>query len=145
MRFSGNWASFRAMALMLSVVGASVVQGAPKSQGSAGTSVVKSSKAESAVRSDAAVSNVLLDSALVRKYYMDGDFDPAIEILEKGLKEKRHFNHNDSVFIYKHLGVMYTARYENRERGKYFMHQLLITEPTAKIMDMYASDLIQMI
>jgi hypothetical protein len=87
----------------------------------------------------------LLDTATVRKLYMDGDFEQAIEMLETGFKEKRPFNHNDSVFIFKHLGVMYAAKYETRERGKYFMHQLLMTEPTARIMDMYASDMIYMI
>jgi len=61
------------------------------------------------------------------------------------LKEKRPFNHGDSVFIFKHLGVMYAAKYDTRERGKYFMHQLLMVEPTARIMDMYASDMIYMI
>ncbi len=40
---------------------------------------------------------------------------------------------------------MYAAKYDTRERGKYFMHQLLMTEPTARIMDMYASDMIYMI
>ncbi len=87
----------------------------------------------------------LLDTATIRKLYLDGDFEQAIEILETGIKEKRPFNHNDSVFIFKHLGVMYAAKYETRERGKYFMHQLLMTEPTARIMDMYASDMIYMI
>ncbi len=87
----------------------------------------------------------ILDSATVHKYYLDGDFEEAIAILETGLKEKRPFNHNDSVFIFKHLGVMYAAQYESREKGKYYMHQLLMTEPTAKIMDMYASDMIYMI
>ena len=86
-----------------------------------------------------------IDSATVRKKYLDGDFEDAIFILESDLKEKRRLRHDDSVFIYKHLGVMYAARYETREKGKYFMHQLLMTEPTAKIMDMYASDMIYMI
>jgi hypothetical protein len=87
----------------------------------------------------------LVDTAVIRKLYLDGEFEPAIEILETGLTEKRPFNHVDSVFIFKHLGVMYAAKYETRERGKYFMHQLLMTEPTARIMDMYASDMIYMI
>jgi hypothetical protein len=86
-----------------------------------------------------------IDTNLIRKLYMDGDFDPASEILEKELKSDFTLNHTDSVFIYKHLGVMYAARYETRERGKMYMHQLLMTEPTAKIMDMYASDMIYMI
>ncbi|MEO6096239.1 MAG: hypothetical protein ABIW76_11265 [Fibrobacteria bacterium] len=86
-----------------------------------------------------------LDTASVRKYYMEGDFEPAILIIEDGLKSGRPFNHNDSIFAFKHLGVMYAARYESREKGKYYMHQLLMTEPTARIMDMYASDMIYMI
>ncbi|GEM_PF-3999218 len=86
-----------------------------------------------------------IDTNQVRKLYMDGDFDPAIDILEAELKTDKHLNHPDSVFIYKHLGVMYAAKYETRERGKMYMFQLLLTEPTAKIMDMYASDMIYMI
>jgi hypothetical protein len=54
-------------------------------------------------------------------------------------------NHADSVFYCKHLGVMYAAKYETREKGKYYMHQLLLVEPTARILDMYASDMIYMI
>jgi hypothetical protein len=81
----------------------------------------------------------------VHKLYLNGDFDEAIGILEKNLKETRQYRHEDSVFIFKHLGVMYAAQYETREKGKYFMHRLLMVEPTAMIMDMYASDMIYMI
>lgn len=81
----------------------------------------------------------------VRKLYLDGEFDQAIDILETTMREKTGFNHLDSVFIFKHLGVMYAAKYETREKGKYNMHQLLMVEPTARIMDMYASDMIYMI
>jgi hypothetical protein len=76
---------------------------------------------------------------------MDGEFEDAIAILEKGLSDNRPFSHEDSVFIFKHLGVMNAARYETRELGKRYMFQLLMIEPTAKIMDMYASDMIYMI
>jgi hypothetical protein len=86
-----------------------------------------------------------VDSVMVRKLYMDGDFDPAVAILESDLHSQKILSHGDSVFIFKHLGVMYAARYETRERGKMYMHQLLMAEPTAKIMDMYASDMIYMI
>lgn len=85
------------------------------------------------------------DSGKVRRYYLDGDFEEAIEILETAIKEKRPMNHADSVFYCKHLGVMYAAKYETREKGKYYMHQLLQVEPTARILDMYASDMIYMI
>ncbi|MEO6097850.1 MAG: hypothetical protein ABIW76_20210 [Fibrobacteria bacterium] len=85
------------------------------------------------------------DSAGVHRLYLDGDFDAAIAILEDNLKETRAYRHEDSIFIFKHLGVMYAAQNETREKGKYYMHKLLSVEPTAKIMDMYASDMIYMI
>jgi hypothetical protein len=87
----------------------------------------------------------LIDTAKVRSLYLDGDFDEAIKILETGIKEKRPFDHDDSVFFCKHLGVMYAAKYDTREKGKYYMHMLLMVEPTARILDMYASDMIYMI
>lgn len=86
-----------------------------------------------------------LDTALVRKYYQEGDFERAIPILESLLKSSRKLNHSDSVFVFKHLGVMCAASEATRERGKYYMLQLLHIEPTARIMDMYASDMIYMI
>ncbi len=86
-----------------------------------------------------------LDSIKVHKLYLDGEFDQAIEILNATLKEKRTLAHGDSAFIFKHLGVMYAANYETREKGKYFMNQLLLVEPSAVILDMYASDMIYMI
>jgi hypothetical protein len=86
-----------------------------------------------------------VDSVRVHKLYLDGDFDEAIPILENNLKETRQYHHDDSVFIFKHLGVMYAAQYETREKGKYYMHRLLMVEPAANILDMYASDMIYMI
>jgi hypothetical protein len=85
------------------------------------------------------------DSLKVHKLYLEGDFDEAIELLETAIRERKSFTHADSVFFCKHLGVMYAAKYETREKGKYYMHQLLMVEPTAKILDMYASDMIYMI
>jgi hypothetical protein len=47
-----------------------------------------------------------VDSLKVHKLYLDGEFDAAIAILEANLKESRQYSHGDSVFIFKHLGVM---------------------------------------
>jgi hypothetical protein len=85
------------------------------------------------------------DTALVHRVYMDGEFDKAIKLIESALATGAVTSHVDSVFALKHLGVMYTARYETREIGKKYMYQLLYIEPTARIMDMYASDMIYMI
>jgi hypothetical protein len=87
----------------------------------------------------------MLDTIKVRKLYMDGDFDEAIALLEKSMAENKEYSHSDSIFFCKHLGVMYAAKYETREKGKYYMYMLLKVEPTARILDMYASDMIYMI
>lgn len=86
-----------------------------------------------------------LDTAHIHKTYIDGDFDLAIELIEDAMKYGGPFSHEDSIFIFKHLGVMHTAKYETREKGKHYLMQLLHVEPTAKLMDMYASDMIYMI
>jgi hypothetical protein len=86
-----------------------------------------------------------LDTAQIHQTYLDGDFDQAIELIEEAQKYGGPFSHQDSIFIFKHLGVMHAAKYETREKGKHYMVQLLNVEPTAKILDMYASDMIYMI
>ncbi len=86
-----------------------------------------------------------LDTAWIHAAYLEGDFDPAIEAIEDARKYGGPFSRQDSIFMFKHLGVMYAAKYETREKGKHFMLALLEVEPTAKILDMYASDMIYMI
>ncbi|HLP40616.1 MAG TPA: hypothetical protein VK465_03840 [Fibrobacteria bacterium] len=86
-----------------------------------------------------------LDTVRVHQAYLDGDFDLAIDMLEAARKHGDPFSHADSVFLFKHLGVMYAAQVETRELGKQNMMNLLRTEPSARIMDMYASDMIYMI
>jgi hypothetical protein len=86
-----------------------------------------------------------MDTAKLHATYLDGDFDQAIHTMESALKSKKPITHADSVFIFKHLGVMYAATPATREKGRYYMAQLIYIEPTAKILDMYASDMIYLI
>ncbi|MDB5105361.1 MAG: hypothetical protein JWP91_3050 [Fibrobacteres bacterium] len=89
---------------------------------------------------------VVMDTAKLHATYLDGDFDQAIRTMETALKSKKiPLTHADSVFIFKHLGVMYAATPATREKGRYYMAQLIYIEPTAKILDMYASDMIYLI
>jgi hypothetical protein len=87
----------------------------------------------------------VMDTAKLHATYLDGDFDQAIHTMESALKSKKPLTHADSVFIFKHLGVMYAATPATREKGRYYMAQLIYIEPTAKILDMYASDMIYLI
>jgi hypothetical protein len=129
------------LTLMLFAIGAAWSKPPAKS----GASAKASAKSSPAAAPSSASESPRLDSAQVHRLYLDGEFDAAIAILEENLKETRQYRHEDSVFIFKHLGVMYTAQYETREKGKYYMHKLLSVEPGARIMDMYASDMIYMI
>jgi hypothetical protein len=87
----------------------------------------------------------VLDTALIHGQYLDGDFDQAIHALDAALKGRRPLSHADSIFAFKHLGVMYAATPATREKGRYYMLQLISIEPTARILDMYASDMIYLI
>jgi hypothetical protein len=88
---------------------------------------------------------LILDTAAIHALYMDGEFESAIGQLEHASGNGLLKSHADSVFAYKHLGVMYAAQYETMERGKNYMYRLLGIEPSVKILDMYASEMIYMI
>jgi hypothetical protein len=129
--------------IFLPIALAVCVQAAPR-KSSAKPAPVKSAPAKPE-NAAAPVRDNGLDTVRIHQAYLDGDFDLAIDMVEAGRKHGGPFTHADSVFIYKHLGVMYAARNETRELGKQNMMKLLQTEPTARIMDMYASDMIYMI
>ena len=105
----------------------------------------KSSLAVHSNDSDMDSHYLILDTSAIHALYMDGEFESAIEQLERASREGLLKSHTDSVFAYKHLGVMYAARYETMERGKNYMYRLLTIEPTVRILDMYASEMIYMI
>jgi hypothetical protein len=88
---------------------------------------------------------LILDTAAIHALDMDGEFESAIQQLEHASNNGLLKSHSDSVFAYKHLGVMYAAQYETMEKGKNYMYRLLGIEPSVKILDMYASEMIYMI
>lgn len=90
-----------------------------------------------------AVSTQPLDQALVKKYYGDGDFDPAIALMEDFQKSHSNFSREESLMVYKYLGVMYCADNGTREKGKTYFYKLLKIDPEAKILDMYVSIVVQ--
>jgi hypothetical protein len=86
-----------------------------------------------------------LDTARIHALYLDGDFDQCVRLLETALRGRKSLSHADSVFAFKHLGVMYAATPATREKGRFYMLQLISIEPAARILDMYASDMIYLI
>lgn len=81
-----------------------------------------------------------LDQKKIHNEYNDGNFDRVTASLEGFMARNSSYSLEDSVFIAKHLAVVYSANPETREKGKYYMHRLLAILPTAKLIDMYVSD-----
>jgi hypothetical protein len=81
-----------------------------------------------------------LDHKTIHEQYNEGDFENVTSALEDFMRRNRTYSHEDSVFIAKHLAVVYTAHPATREKGKYYMHRLLELLPSAKLVDMYVSE-----
>jgi len=84
-----------------------------------------------------------LDVEKVKGLYMEGDFDPAIQFLEDFQKTHRRFTREESLVVYKYLGVMYCADKSTREKGKSYFYKLLEVDHQAKILDLYVSIVVQ--
>jgi hypothetical protein len=75
----------------------------------------------------------------VHEAYTNGDFDEVLERIES--YQKRHPRHSlsDSIFIAKHLAVVYASNPQTREKGRYFMFRMLELDPSADLVDMFIS------
>ena len=81
-----------------------------------------------------------LDQRKIHALYNEGDFDGVLAALESYRQRYPAYPRSDSVFLAKHLAVVYSANPATREKGKYYMNQLLELLPSAKLVDMYVSD-----
>ena len=81
-----------------------------------------------------------LNQKLIHDAYNEANFDYVIGTLEKFIKENRTYSLSDSVFVAKHLSVVYSANPATREKGRYYMNRLLELVPSAKLVDMYVSE-----
>lgn len=93
----------------------------------------------------AAAVGTVLDQKRIHTEYNEGNFDRVIASLEAFIGRNETYSQEDSIFIAKHLAVVYSANPETREKGKYYMHRLLALLPSAKLIDMYVSDEIERI
>ncbi len=81
-----------------------------------------------------------LDQKKIHAEYNDGNFEKVLNTLETFMAAHKSYSLDDSVFIAKHLAVVYTANPSTREKGKYYMFRLLTLVPSAKLVDMFVSD-----
>jgi hypothetical protein len=90
--------------------------------------------------SAAPTSATALDQKRIHATYNDGNFDSVLRDIESFQKTHPTYSSSDSIFIAKHLAVVYSANPATREKGKYYMFRLLEMLPSAKLIDMYVSD-----
>jgi hypothetical protein len=76
----------------------------------------------------------------IHDIYSEGEFEKVISEIDAFTKANKLYSHSDSVFIAKHLAVIYSANPATREKGKNYMFRLLALMPSAKIVDMFVSD-----
>jgi hypothetical protein len=81
-----------------------------------------------------------LDQHAIHEDYNNGDFDKVLADIEKVTAGSPSFSRSDSIFIAKHLAVVYTANPQTREKGKHYMHRLLELMPSADLVDMFVGD-----
>jgi hypothetical protein len=81
-----------------------------------------------------------LEQNRIHSVYNEGDFDRAVALIDSFTSANKVYDREDSIFIAKHLAVIYTANPATRELGKRYMFLLLDILPSAKIVDMFVSD-----
>ncbi len=83
---------------------------------------------------------VQLNQAKIHFEYTEGNFENVTDLLETFLKSKSTCSQSDSVFLNKHLGVVYAASPATREKGKYFLLKMLAASSKSDLSDMFVSE-----
>ncbi|MBW8886279.1 MAG: hypothetical protein JF616_00870 [Fibrobacteres bacterium] len=87
-----------------------------------------------------ASTGTVLDQKAIHNAYNEGDFEKVTKLIETFTKSNKTYSRGDSIFIAKHLAVVYSANPQTREKGKYYMYRLLEMMPSAELVDMFVSD-----
>lgn len=85
-------------------------------------------------------SSPVLDTAKAGAWYQMGQVDSASASIESFLASRRPHTRAESLFIAKHLAVLYSPDPVNRPQGKAYMRRMLELDPEANLDDMYASE-----
>lgn len=101
---------------------------------------IASASAKTSASASASAGAVTLNQKDIHAAYNEGDFDKVTTLIEAFNKANKTYSRADSVFIAKHLAVVYTANPQTREKGKYYMYRLLEMMPSAELVDMFVSD-----
>jgi hypothetical protein len=70
-----------------------------------------------------------VDRNEVLSLYMEGDFETLVALLENIRRERQLRDREDSIFIYKFLGVIYGADERTKRKAESFLYQMLELDP----------------
>lgn len=82
---------------------------------------------------------VRLDTASLRKHYLEGEFTTVADSLEAWRAKGSVGTRSDSVFAYRHLGIVYASSDATKIRAESYFNLLLKLEPDIEILDPYVS------
>ncbi len=72
----------------------------------------------------------------IQGLYLAGDFEALVALLENLRYEHRLHDREDSIFIFKYLGVIYGADEGTRKKAESFLYDLLKLDPNANLTDL---------
>jgi hypothetical protein len=84
----------------------------------------------------------LINKKEVEELYHAGEFDQLIALLENMRRERGMRDREDSVFIYKYLGVVYGADMSTRRKAESFLYQMLKLDPKQDLEELEVGDAI---
>lgn len=80
-----------------------------------------------------------LEQDRVQRHYNDGNFDAVLDLIGRFRNQNRIYSRDDSIFIAKHLAVVYAANPKSVDKGMFWMNELLKLMPAADLVGMYVS------
>jgi hypothetical protein len=87
--------------------------------------------------------NRILGKNAIKHLYFQGDFDKIIAILENFRKSGDMVEKEDSLIVYKYLGVIYGSDPEQKTKGEGYLYSLLKLNPKETMKDMQLSGQIE--
>jgi hypothetical protein len=84
-----------------------------------------------------------LDTATIRKNYLEGEFTKVSDSLEAWRMNGLIGSHADSVFTYRHLGIVYASNEITHNRAESYLNLLLGLEPNMDMLDPYVSTTVE--
>lgn len=86
-----------------------------------------------------------LDRNEVLSLYLSGEFETLVALLENIRRERQLRDREDSIFIYKFLGVIYGANEGTRRKAESFLYQMLKLDPKEDLSALGVGDSVESI